>query len=232
LQDKYGQVNGMESDVSSGETGEKAYRPAALQSRSMKTEQSLVSAAEMLFASNGYDGTRIADICDLSDCSSGSFYHRFVDKFGLFKFMFARYQDQVHRVVEEMDITKAGNGDLENLISSFAEIAFETINSNVGFFRAADELTPKHQDIELQMLSLSRVVGEKITRAANEFSPNGNNEELALALRHSSQVIITLIVQTRLAKAPMLPRERIQGGSNGRLERKTSSILSITVLKP
>ncbi|MCE8548501.1 TetR/AcrR family transcriptional regulator [Ruegeria pomeroyi] len=200
-------MNGLESGATPNKKKEKTYRPA-LQTRSMKTEQSFVTAAEELFASTGYDGTRIADICKQAGCSTGSFYHRYVDKFGLFKFMLARYSEQVHQVVEGLDISKEGNGSLENLLIRFTESAFQVIDSNVGFFRAADELTPKHQDIEIEMLGLSRAVGDKIMLASNEFCKNGDIEEMAQSLRYASQVVITLIVQTRLNKAPMLPREK------------------------
>ena len=50
------------------------------QSRSQKTQDSLLDAAALLFAEKGVDATSVADVAARAGCSVGSVYHHFRDK--------------------------------------------------------------------------------------------------------------------------------------------------------
>ena len=47
-----------------------------------KTKQRLLEAAKNLIAANGYENTKIEDICQIAQVSVGAFYHHFDEKGG------------------------------------------------------------------------------------------------------------------------------------------------------
>lgn len=70
-----------------------AERPA-YQERSREKRDRLVKAGFRIFARDGYDGARIADIAKEAGISVGSFYHRFGDKRGFFQVLLEEYIDR------------------------------------------------------------------------------------------------------------------------------------------
>ena len=73
------------------------WRRAGQQTRSEKTQNALLNAAETLILERGTKGTSVADIAALAGCSIGSVYHHFKDKEALYYALF-------HRMTSEFDV--------------------------------------------------------------------------------------------------------------------------------
>ena len=65
------------------------------QSRSRKTQESLLDAAEEIFFQKGADATSVADVAARAGCSVGAVYHHFRDKKALLYALFDRVTEDL-----------------------------------------------------------------------------------------------------------------------------------------
>jgi len=70
------------------------------QQRSEETRERLLSAAERLFASQGYDATGVNHICAAARISKGAFYHHFPTKLALFQALLENWLGQLDAQLE------------------------------------------------------------------------------------------------------------------------------------
>ncbi len=66
-----------------------------MQQRSEETRTRILTAAESLFALNGYDATGVADICSEANVSKGAFYHHFPSKQAIFQALLEQWLSQL-----------------------------------------------------------------------------------------------------------------------------------------
>jgi len=130
-------------------------RPA-LQDRSRESRDRLVKAGFRVFARDGYEGARIADIAAEARISIGSFYHRFGDKRGFFNVLAAEFVSRSERnwdrFFESADPAWSADELFQRIIAGMAR----TMRRNIGFFhallslgRADPEISPKVQRIDI-----------------------------------------------------------------------------------
>lgn len=95
------------------------------QSRSRRTLERLVDAAEALFAERGYDGASIGDIVARARCSVGAFYARFRDKESLFLHIHDRQCELlIQRIDFLSDLFRSENASLEVMVRQSVRALF------------------------------------------------------------------------------------------------------------
>jgi len=181
------------------------YRPA-LQNRSAASERKLLEAAEKLFARHGYTHTKVSDIIRESGVSTGTFYHRFSDKEGLLVVMMQRFVAQAGALIAQWGQTAHSHETLHALLTSLAETVFDTITDRLGVYRAMQEVAQTIPDHWQAFGTL----GEDLTRHTRAAIENHRADitatDLDAATTHAVQVILLLIIQTRLGAGVMFPK--------------------------
>lgn len=104
---------------------DRAHGKAPQQSRSRASLRRIISAAEILFAENGYEGTTVNHIVTRAHCSVGAFYARFKDKESLFLHIHDRRCEQLTQRIEFLcDLFRAENASLEVMVRQCVRALF------------------------------------------------------------------------------------------------------------
>lgn len=186
------------------ETTDRTYRPAR-QARSRQTEEQFLRAAEATFAECGFARSRVADIISASGCSTGSFYHRFADKRELFDVMADRVYAYLEQRSVEIDLSRDRFGSIEKMLSQYADFAFAIVGQNVGFYRAAYEISAMDQEVWDRLKTLTLLVGQRVAEVAEQYHDEIAATDKVAALQHAVQIIVTLSIHTTLGSGPLFP---------------------------
>jgi len=185
------------------------YRPTR-QNRSADSEKRILEAAEFLFRKNGYTHTKVSEIIRLSGVSTGSFYHRFGDKDGLKEVLISRFVDAAHEQISNLDVSRKTHGSLANMLGATAGLIFDTMNDNLGIYRIVDELSKTEPEKWETFRKMGEAVRDRVCAAMDDYRAevSGNGRECEIAAGNAVQLIIVVMLQTRLGAADMFPKER------------------------
>lgn len=96
------------------------------QSRSQKTQESLLDAAELLFSEKGADATSVADVAARAGCSVGAVYHHFRDKKALRHALFDRMTEQLRATTRDaLDPARWQGASIADMLQGYLEFALE-----------------------------------------------------------------------------------------------------------
>ncbi len=183
------------------------YRPTR-QSRSAASEKKLIEAAEQLFARHGYTHTRISEIIRASGLSTGTFYHRFSDKEGLLDVMMRRFISDASALIDEWGRDAEQHETLQDMLTSLVGVIFDTITARLGVYRAMQEMA---QDMPEQWHAFGGL-GEQVVAQARCAIEIHRSEvsaaDIETATINAVQVILLLVIQTRLGAGIMFPKNR------------------------
>ncbi len=185
------------------------YRPT-LQNRSANSEKRLLEAAEALFRKKGYTHTKVSEIIKASGVSTGSFYHRFGDKEGLKEVMIARFSETAHAQISQLDVSHATHGSLRAMLTALTGLIIDTMDKNLGIYRVVDELS-KTEPEKWQAFSLmGKAIRDRVCAGMFEYRSEVSVQEpdCEAAAGNAVQLIIVVLLQTRLGAADMFPKER------------------------
>ena len=119
------------------------------QTRSQKTQESLLDSAEILLFEKGAEATSVADIASHAGCSVGSVYHHFRDKkallYALHDRMTAQYKMSADRAV---DPARREGESITGILAAYIKSAIELKRTRPGFKRAG--LEAAHYDFSLR----------------------------------------------------------------------------------
>ncbi len=183
------------------------YRPAQ-QNRSAASEKKLVEAAEVLFARHGYQHTKVSDIIRESGVSTGTFYHRFSDKEGLLVVMMQRFVAQASEQIATWGQTADSHKTLHALLTSLAKFVFDTITDRLGVYRAMQEMAQTIPDSWQAFGTLGQDLTRHTRAAIEGHRAETTAADLDAATTHAVQVMLLLIIQTRLGAGIMFPKNR------------------------
>jgi AcrR family transcriptional regulator len=97
------------------------------QSRSQKTQESLLDAAEFLFSEKGADATSVADVAARAGCSVGAVYHHFRDKKALRYALFDRMTEQLRATTREaLDPARWEGASIADILQGYLEFSLQT----------------------------------------------------------------------------------------------------------
>jgi len=134
-------------------------RLAPTQQRGKVAERNIVNAAQVIFAKQGYAGTRVADIVALAGSSTGNFYYRFKNKEALFDFMLADFLSLARHTVSQMP----DHADcVEDLVLWMITRNAQLLEQNHGFYRAVNEVSIRNPDTWQKLRDLTREIGDAV----------------------------------------------------------------------
>lgn len=73
-----------------------------MQQRSEETREKILTAAETLFARQGYEAAGVAEICQAAGISKGAFYHHFASKQAVFQELLTAWLSQLDRQFDQI----------------------------------------------------------------------------------------------------------------------------------
>lgn len=89
------------------------------QDRAMHTKESILKAAEHLFAVQGYEATSVSMICDAAGVSKGAFYHHYKTKQSVFLELMQRW---LKGLDEQLVLINESTDDVKDGLLSMGEI--------------------------------------------------------------------------------------------------------------
>ncbi len=99
------------------------------QQRSEETRAKILSAAEKLFAGEGYDATSVAQICDQAGVSKGAFYHHFNSKQSVFLTLLDQW---LERLDAQMERIRAASQDGTQALIGMAAVTGKVFSDAQG----------------------------------------------------------------------------------------------------
>ena len=121
-------------------------RPAK-QERSRDKRDRLFSAAQELFATVGYEQTKIADIADAAGMSVGVFYQRFKNKRALFDALEVEFNLEAKKARDAYYEQLKPNCSALQFLDGFVATYVAFMSKNVGFLRAMVTLGHHNKDV-------------------------------------------------------------------------------------
>jgi AcrR family transcriptional regulator len=104
------------------------------QSRSQRTQESLLDAAEALFSEKGADATSVADVAARAGCSVGSVYHHFRDKKALLYALFDRMSEQFRAATRDaVGPARWEGASIADILRGYLEFSLEMGRERPGF---------------------------------------------------------------------------------------------------
>lgn len=110
------------------------------QTRSQRTQQALLDAAEELFAKQGVDATSVVDIASKAGCSVGAVYHHFSDKKAVLYALFDRLAEEFEATTHDaVDPERWDGATVGDILYGYVEFALENSGRRPGFKTTALE---------------------------------------------------------------------------------------------
>jgi len=158
----------------------------ARQARSVATRERLLTAAEKVFADNGYDGAKLSDIADVAGISVGAVYFRFKDKDALFLGVAETFVDEARSRLGEFVLADPAL-PLDDVVRNFVLRTAANFQTHRGLFRAIIERGFEHRPVMAIMMALR----DDIARALEDvLSPRiADTPALGDAVRVATQLI-------------------------------------------
>lgn len=104
----------------------------------MDKKQQIVEAAIELFATQGYEKTSIASICELANVSKGAVFHHFKNKDELLRGVFIRMTDIMNEVSGNVNPLNKELSPKERLVSFLEEIFSSMVDENQKLYYQFD----------------------------------------------------------------------------------------------
>lgn len=118
------------------------------QSRSERTRDALLDAAERLFGEKGADATSVTEIAAASGCSIGALYHHFKDKAALKEALFARGAQRIARSSQTaLDPAIWEGATILDILRRYLEFMLQIEQESPGFKTALKEAIKDRPDL-------------------------------------------------------------------------------------
>ncbi|MCP5057849.1 MAG: TetR/AcrR family transcriptional regulator [bacterium] len=171
------------------------------QSRSQKTQESLLDAAEELFSQKGADGTSLADVAARAGCSVGALYHHFRDKKALLYAVFDRFGEQFRATTREAtDPARWEGASVADVLRGYVEFALEQGRTHPGFQQAGLEASLRDATLR-----------EHLARVRSELE-QGLTELLLARRAEIGHTEPTLAIDFVLDQLASMLKTRLDGG--------------------
>ncbi len=154
------------------------------QTRSQKTQQSLLDAAEVLFAEKGVDATSVADVAAAAGASVGAVYHHFRDKQTLLYAVFERMADQLHATMREaVDPARWVGASVLDVLEGYLEFSLELGRNRPSSKGAGIEAARQDPVLDDRMRALYAEINDELMQLllARRDEVGHPEPELALA---------------------------------------------------
>ena len=110
------------------------------QTRSQRTQQSLLDAAEALFAEHGVEATSVAEVAERAGTSIGAVYHHFRDKKALVYALYDRLAQSFEATTAEaVDPERWEGATIADILDGYLSFALNSERERPGFKRVGLE---------------------------------------------------------------------------------------------
>lgn len=134
------------------------------QTRSQKTQEALLDAAEALFSEKGADATSVADVASRAGCSVGALYHHFRDKKALLYALFDRMSDyRVATTREAVDPERWLGASVADILQGYLEFSLASGRDRPAFKRAGLEASRNDAKLLEHLASLHQELNRGLT---------------------------------------------------------------------
>ena len=137
---------------------------AGQQSRSQKTQESLLDAAAILFSEKGVDATSVADVAARAGCSVGSVYHHFRDKKALLYAVFDRMSEELRATTRDAVAPARWKGaSIADILRGYLEFSLEIGRERPDFKRAGLEASRSDPALREHLAELHSELDQGLT---------------------------------------------------------------------
>lgn len=134
------------------------------QSRSQKTQESLLAAAAVLLAEKGVEATSVADVAARAGCSVGSVYHHFRDKKALLYAVFDRMSEELRATTRvALDPGRWAGATVADILRSYLEFSLEIGRERPAFKRAGQEAARSDAALRAHLAELHEELHQGMT---------------------------------------------------------------------
>lgn len=138
--------------------------------RGMRTRSSLVAAARVVFARDGYVDARIADISVEADVAAGSFYTYFTSKQEIFEAVFDEVQEEMlHPRMGETDVP----ADVVTAIEANNRAYLDLYRSNAAMMAVIEQVATVDEAFRQMRLKRSRAFVDRNARSITRLQKLG-----------------------------------------------------------
>ena len=135
------------------------------QTRSQKTQEALLDAAEALFSEQGADATSVADVARRAGCSVGAVYHHFRDKKALLYALFDRMSEYKSATAREaLDPERWQGASVADILHAYLEFSLVTARDRPAFKRAGLEASRNDPALLDHLAELHKDTNAGLTR--------------------------------------------------------------------
>ena len=135
------------------------------QTRSQKTQEALLDAAEALFSEQGADATSVADVAKRAGCSVGAVYHHFRDKKALLYALFDRMSEYKSATAREaLDPKRWEGASVADILHAYLEFSLATARERPAFKRAGLEASRNDPALLKHLADLHRDTNKGLTK--------------------------------------------------------------------
>ena len=125
------------------------------QTRSQKTQESLLDAAEALFAEKGSEAASVADVAARAGCSVGALYHHFRDKRALLYALLDRMTEQFRATTTDaVDPARWKGASIADILLGYLAFSLEMGRKRPGFQRAGLEAALRDPELRDQLAAV------------------------------------------------------------------------------
>ncbi|MEZ5810960.1 MAG: helix-turn-helix domain-containing protein [Rhizobiaceae bacterium] len=133
------------------------WRRTGKQSRSERTQEALLDAAEALILEKGTEATSIADIASRAGYSIGSVYHHFKDKKALYFALFRRMTDAYEALNRQASDPALWEGaSIRDLLHGYIEITLATARESAAAKAAVSAVIADHPELVAHYAEIQR----------------------------------------------------------------------------
>lgn len=154
------------------------WKSPAKQSRSQRTIDSLLDAAEILFAEQGADATAVTDIAKAGGVSIGALYHHFKDKAALKEALAMRGLKRLEELgIPATEASRWEGATIMDILRGFLDFTLQLEQTNPGFKSCIKETVKSNTKLlnhfnELESELYARVRTLLLTRADEITHPD------------------------------------------------------------
>lgn len=118
------------------------------QSRSQRTQEALLDAAEILFTEKGAEATSVADVAAHANCSVGAVYHHFRDKKALMYALFERMSREFDALMKDaVNPARWEGASIADILRGYVEFSLLLGRVRPGFKRSGLEASQNDPEL-------------------------------------------------------------------------------------
>lgn len=191
------------------------------QKRSREALDRIIRAGTRLFAANGFEATRIADIVEDAGVPTGTFYQRFADKEALLDAIIAGYRTCRMREIRSLCTSaEALAASPRQIIELHIDIVFSAFARDTGLLRLIERRRLENPEVHHDQSVANDVVAGLIADLLIAALPTRDPAELRRQVLYTHSIIRGAVVWSTLPK----------GGEQGRGLKVTDTVFAAEAL--